>query len=70
MYRCTFGGVVIASAGYDALRRLLELEFTQTKHISLYYDVSEEVWYGLKYARSADRYFQEYIRGKYEEERL
>lgn len=68
MNRCTFGGIVIASAGYDPQTMQLELEFTQTKEICLFYDVPEDVWYGLKYARSADRYFRDYIRGKYEEE--
>ena len=68
MYRSTFGGIVIASAGYDPQTMRLELEFTQTKEISLFNDVPEDVRYGLKYARSADRYFRDYIRGKYEEE--
>ena len=68
MYRCTFGGIVIASAGYNPQTMQLELKFTQTGGISLFHDVPEDVWYGLKFARSADRYFRDYIRGKYEEE--
>ena len=68
MYWCTFGGIVIASAGYDPQTMQMKLVFTQTKEVSLFHDVPEDVWYGLKCARSADRYFRDYIRGKYEEE--
>ena len=67
MKRITFGERVIASAGYDAQRAWLELEFTQTGKISLFMAVPEEVWYGLKNADFPDRYFHRNIRGKYEE---
>ena len=67
MRRITFGGRVIASAGYDALRAVMELEFTQTGNISRFLNVSEEIWYGLRMADYPDKYFQKHIRGNYEE---
>lgn len=70
MKRFYFGERIIASAGYDALCACLELEFTQSGCIHHFYNVSEEVWYGLKNADFADRYFQKNIRGKYEEHRI
>lgn len=70
MRRITFGERVIASAGYDALRAVMELEFTQTGSISRFHNVSEEIWYGLKKSDFPDKYFQRHIRGRYEEYRL
>lgn len=70
MKRITFGERVIASAGYDALRAVMELEFTQTGNVSRFHNVSEEIWYGLKRADFPDRFFQKYIRGRYEECRI
>lgn len=70
MRRITFGEKVIASAGYDALRAVMELEFTQTGYVSRFQNVSEETWYGLKNADFPDKYFQKNIRGRYEEHRL
>lgn len=70
MKRIMFGERVIASAGYDALCAILELEFTRTGQVSQFYDVAEDVWYGLKYADFPDRYFQRRIRGRYPERRL
>jgi len=70
MKRITFGEKVIASAGYDALCAILELEFTRTGQVSQFFDVTEEVWYGLKNADFPDRYFQRRIRGRYPERRL
>lgn len=67
MRRITFGEKVIASAGYDALRGVMELEFTQTGNISRFLGVSEEIWYGLKMADFPDKYFRTHIRGRYEE---
>lgn len=70
MRRITFGGKVIASAGYDALKAVMEMEFTQTGGVTRFYNVSEETWYGLKNAEFPDRYFQKNIRGRYEEHRF
>lgn len=70
MDRITFGERLIASAGYDVLRGELVVEFTRTRQVCLYQDVTEEIWYGLKYAEYADRYFQKNIRGRYEERKL
>lgn len=67
MNRITFGEKVIASAGYDAQKAIMELEFTQTGEVRRFEGVSEEVWYGLKNSYYADRYFQRSIRGQYEE---
>lgn len=70
MRRITFGSRVIASAGYDALRAVLEVEFTQTGRIQRFYNVTEDMWYGLKRAEFPDRYFQKNIRGCFEESRM
>ena len=67
MDRITFGEKLIASGGYDAQMAVMEIEFTQTRRVIQYVGVSEEIWYGLKASYFPDRYFQQNIRGKYEE---
>ena len=66
----TFGERLISAAGYDALMMELKVVFTRTGDVCLYRDVSEDVWYGLKFAELPDRYFQKCIRGRFEEHRL
>lgn len=68
MRRIVFGERIIASAGYDALRACLEVEFTQTGQITRFWNVPEDVWYGLRNADYADRYFQKNIRGRFGEQ--
>lgn len=58
---------VIASAGYDALCKTLDLQFTVDGQTYRYYDVPEHVWYGMRSAQSIDTYFHTYIMGHYEE---
>ncbi|MBR6478454.1 MAG: KTSC domain-containing protein [Lachnospiraceae bacterium] len=70
MERVLFGEKVIASAGYDPLTKVLEVEFTRLRKVCLYLDVDEDDWYGLKYADYADNYFRKHIRCKYLERRL
>jgi len=67
MKRITFGEKVIASAGYDAQRAWLELEFTQTGKTILFISVPEDVWYGLQNTDFPDKYFRRHIRNKFEE---
>lgn len=70
MVRVTFGEGLIASAGYDALMMQMEIEFRNLGFACVYYDVSEDVWYGLKFSRHPDDYFHRNVRGKYREERI
>ncbi|MBO4291647.1 MAG: KTSC domain-containing protein [Lachnospiraceae bacterium] len=67
MNRITFGERVIASAGYDAQKELMEVEFTRTRQIRQFVGVQEDIWYGLKNSEIPDRYFQRNIRGRYAE---
>lgn len=69
MYRITFGERIIASAGYDALRKELEVEFTKTGKVCLFCDVDEDAWYGLKFSDCPDKYFRKCISGRYLEQR-
>ena len=70
MKRITLGGKLVYAAAYDALTMILEIRFAQTGEVILFHDVEEDVWYSLKRARSADRYFQENICGNYVEQKI
>lgn len=58
---------VIASAGYDALCAILEIQFVINGQICRYLNVPEHIWYGLRMAKSMEWYFQNNIMGRYEE---
>lgn len=70
MLRCRFGGTLIAAAGYDAQRAVLEIEFVQGGQVLQYYNVPEEIWYRFKNVDVPDLFFHRSIKGCYEEKRL
>jgi len=60
---------VLASAGYDADRRILELEFT-SGDVYRYWIVPSRVWRDLLDAESAGGYFTAHIRDRYPTEKV
>lgn len=70
MYRCKFGGTLIATAGYDAQCALLEVEFVQGGQVWQYFNVPEEIWYRFKNVEVPDVFFHRSIKGCYEEKLL
>ena len=60
----------ISSAGYDAQCAVLELEFQEDGQIWQFYNVPEQVWYGLRRTESTLRYYHMNILGKYEAQRM
>lgn len=56
----------VASAGYDALCAILELEFQPDGQIWQYYDVPEHVWYDWRKTADSSSFFHTNILGKYE----
>jgi hypothetical protein len=60
---------VLASAGYDSAKRLLEIEF-RSGAIYRYLDVPEEIHRGLLAAESKGHFFGAHIRDKFRCERL
>lgn len=55
----------IASAGYDALCAILELEFCSGGEIWQFYDVPEQVWYEWRRTEAAQSFFHTHISGRY-----
>ena len=70
MQRCKFGGAAIASAGYDAQRTVLEIEFTVDGQVWQYLGVPEELWYRFKSVPRPELFFRAYIQGSYAESRI
>ena len=60
---------VIQRFAYDRDTRILMITFVSGLHY-LYLDVPETVYEGLKQAQSKGRYFNRYIRERYQFERL
>lgn len=60
----------IASAGYDALCGILELEFSQDGQIWQFYDVPETVWYALRQSKAVQTFFNTNIIGIYKSKRI
>lgn len=58
----------IASAGYDALCAVLELEFLTDGQVWQFYDVPECVWYEWRNTEAALAFFHTNIAGKYRSE--
>ena len=69
MYRTPVTSSTITSAGYDPAARKLELEFT-SGNIYLYLHVPETIYIGLMAASSKGSYFNEYIRERFEFEKV
>lgn len=59
----------LRTAGYDAARRILDVEF-HTGRLYRYFAVPQEVYTGLLQAPSKGRYYNAVIRDHYEYERL
>ena len=55
----------LAAHGYDAISRVLKLQFTGSDRMHEYHDVPPEVAAGLETAESAGRYYAAEIRGKF-----
>jgi hypothetical protein len=70
MKRYKFGSTLIDSAGYDAQRALLEIEFTVDGQIFRYLGVPEEVWYRFKRGPAPEAFFHGFIKGCYAERRV
>lgn len=60
----------IASAGYDALCAVLELEFLPDGQVWQFYDVPECVWYEWRNTEAAAAFFHTHIAGKYRAEQI
>ena len=60
----------IASAGYDALCAVLELEFLPDGDIWQFFDVPECVWYEWRRTESWISFFHTNIAGKYQAEQI
>jgi len=59
----------IATAGYDAESLVMEVEF-QNGNIYQYMGVPEEAYMGFKQADSCGRFLNEYIKGKFEFQKM
>lgn len=62
MTRVRFGSSMMASAGYDAVTRVLEIEFV-TGAVYHYFDVPLDLYQELLDAPSHGRFFHNRIRG-------
>ena len=70
MYRVRFASVAILSAGYDAQRAMLEVEFSGDGQIFRYYEVPEDLWYRFRGESSPDCFFNQCIKGYFVEKRM
>ncbi len=68
--RTTLDSSALASAGYDHVIGMLEIEFTRSGSVYRYYDVPETVYNNLISAASAGGYYNQAIRGQYPSRRL
>lgn len=55
----------IKNATYYPIRMLLEIQFIGDESIYQYFDVPEEVWYGMKNAYPMDIYFNTQIASQF-----
>ncbi len=69
MRRLPLDSSSLASAGFDAARNILEVEFGNG-HVYQYFDVPESVFSELLEAGSKGRYFIKRVRGPYRFKRL
>ena len=61
---------MMTSIGYSVESATLEIEFKNTGEVWQYFNVSEEVYNGLKYSDSKGRYFHQHIKNQYSESRV
>lgn len=59
----------LRSIGYDARTRTLEVEFASGS-VYRYGPVPSEVWSALRRADSKGKYFQEFVRDRFDPERV
>lgn len=65
MERQPIKSVILRSAGYDAEKKVLEIEFTSGQ-VYRFHAVPEKVWTGLVQSTEAGKYFSEKIRPKFQ----
>lgn len=65
MHRHPVASSSLSAIGYDAKRRLMEVEFL-TGRIYRYLDVPAEAWQALMAAPSLGRHYNECVRDRYE----
>lgn len=68
MRMISVGSHNLEEAGYDEKRHILHIQFRNGLYE--YYDVPKNIYDGLITASSANKYFHEYIKGKYEFSRI
>lgn len=64
MERQSVKSVILRSAGYDAMGKILEIEF-RSGLVYRYTGVPETVWTGLMKSAEAGKYFSDKIRPKF-----
>ncbi|RYZ02676.1 MAG: KTSC domain-containing protein [Myxococcales bacterium] len=69
MLREVVSSSTLRSIGYDSRTRTLEVEFA-TGSVYRYLPVPGEVWTALRRAESKGRYFQRFVRDRFEAERV
>ncbi|MCR5755855.1 MAG: KTSC domain-containing protein [Acetatifactor sp.] len=70
MFRCKFAAPMIASAGYDPVLAVLEVEFAHDGQVWQYMGVPEEIWYRFKKESIPESFFHSHIKGCYDEKRI
>ena len=70
MSKIRFASRLISSAGYDAQKELLEIEFAQDGQVWQYWGVPEELWYRFRQELRPDNFFNFNIKGRYRERRV
>ena len=70
MQRRRWGSLTIISAGYDAQKEMLEVEFASDGQIWQFTGVPEELWYQFRSHHLPDHFFHTYIVGHYPEMRI
>jgi len=64
MERQSLKSVILRSAGYDVVQKVLEIEFTSGQ-VYRFSSVPEKIWKGLMQSPEAGKYFSEKIRPKF-----
>lgn len=70
MRRYILANPMIRSAGYDAQRQVLEMEFASDGQICQFDNVPEEIWYRFRSHQLPALFFQHFIMGHYPERKM
>lgn len=70
MRRYILANPMIRSAGYDAQRQVLEMEFASDGQICQFDNVLEEIWYRFRSHHLPALFFQHFIMGHYPERKM